>query len=209
MRVKTEEGTPDFYQLNSESRQLASHCKQESLTNSTKAAPFYPDQNNQFQESNYTFRPNSRHYAQLNNLQNSYHQIQTPQIRTLSSTKKSQPDTGKIIVQSKPPYGCSNQITSSGSKTDCSVDGSAISGFTTNQYGEPLPCMNLSLIPEYATVTSTGDTSVFKTYDELNQIQQIPSSDISQYGAKNNNFRTLPAESAQYSKNTNAQATRH
>ena len=31
--------------------------------------------------------------------------------------------------------------------------------FITNQYGEALPIMNLSLIPEYATMTSNDMTS--------------------------------------------------
>lgn len=60
------EGTPDFYQQYSE-RQRISLCK-ESLENSNKAHPFHGESNG-FMESNYTFRPKSRHYNNALNQQ--------------------------------------------------------------------------------------------------------------------------------------------
>ena len=56
------EGTPDFYQQFSE-RQRISTCKE-------STGPFHRE-SNAFMESNYTFRPNSRHH---NNLQTQHSQ---------------------------------------------------------------------------------------------------------------------------------------
>ena len=50
--------------------------------------------------------------------------------------------------------------------------GDIADGYITNQYGEPLPCMNLSLIPEYATATSVGSTTRFLTKDDQSNHQQ-------------------------------------
>ena len=59
--------------------------------------------------------------------------------------------------------------------------------------------MNLSLIPEYVTANTLGETNIFKTNDELSQAHQVLSIDQSQiaYAQVNtNSFLTLQVEAA-------------